>query len=108
MNSLRSSLVEAGFDPNYEAIAVEALKRGRNGDGRQFEVDVTKRAGMHLGLVCLRTGELGVIGQTVDMAVDYEVGVEALGQLIADILVDKLATNRTLGNDDNPSVYARI
>lgn len=108
MSDLRDSLGSCGFDPSYEDITVEAMKRGRNGDGRQFEVDVTTRAGRHLGVVCLRGGELGDIGQTVDAAVDYEVGVEILGQRVADLLVNKVAELRSQGDRDDCQIYARI
>lgn len=108
MSNLRDSLGASGFDPNYETITAKALKRGRNGDGRRFEVNVTTRAGEHLGTISVSGAEVGAVGQAVDMAVDYEVGVEILGQRIADLLISELAIQRTQGCNGDSQIYVRV
>jgi hypothetical protein len=109
MKNLRSSLGACGFDPSYEKITVEALKRGRNGDGKPFEVEVTKRTGEYLGIVTLSGSEHTMITDVIDQpTVPYEDRVELLGQRIADILVERLAGQYRQGKGGDSTLYVRV
>lgn len=109
MSDLRTTFGACGFDPSYERIAVEALKRGHNGEGSPFEVDVTKRSGEYLGTVALRGDETGVIGDAVDdRRLPYEDSVEVLGQRVADLLVDKIAEQRLRPGGTDHLANARV
>ena len=109
MADLRSALSACGFDPSYERITVEALKRRWNVDGRQLEVDITKRTGEHLDIVGLSGNELGVITDVINqISVPYQDRVEILGQRVAAILIERLTDQLGKVKNLDPVLYAAI
>lgn len=109
MTDLSSTFGACGYDPSYEKITIEAMKRGRNGDGRAFEVDVLSRSGEHLGVVPLRGGDSDPIADTLNQVNGpYEDRVEVLGQVIADLLVNKLAEQKGRTESVEPSIFTKI
>lgn len=109
MKDLKEALGASGFDPVYAEIAMYALKRGRNGEGRPFNINVvTRTTAVGLGTIALCGDELGLVAEVVDTSSVLEVGAEMLGHRVEDLILGKLADQHRQTNSQTTGLSARV